>query len=245
MSVRSANLDTAGEQASFDHGQVSVVTLDGTAFARAVFNPGWKWSKDVKPQVGTPSCQVTHAGIVLSGRFCVRMDDGTETELGPGDAHVVGPGHDAWVVGDEQCVIVDVGPTPASNGATPEDVIGAYFDAFNRASVDDLLALCADDVSVMADGTPTASGRAQLRGTYEEFFAAFAVTEHFGIDHVEQGRELAVVRTHSAGTMTNKATGESQPLALRELFALRRTPAGWRISAYAFNRDVSNPEAGQ
>jgi dienelactone hydrolase len=37
------------------------------------------------------------------------MDDGTEAELGPGDAHVVPPGHDAWVVGDEQCVLLDIG----------------------------------------------------------------------------------------------------------------------------------------
>jgi hypothetical protein len=37
------------------------------------------------------------------------MDDGSELEFGPGDAHVVSPGHDAWVVGDEPCVIIDIG----------------------------------------------------------------------------------------------------------------------------------------
>jgi hypothetical protein len=112
MTILSANLDTAGEKVSFDHGQLSAVVLDGTMLARAVFNPGWKWSTDVQPRVGTSSCQQGHAGVVLSGRFRVRMDDGTEIELGPGDAHVVGPGHDAWVVGDEQCVIIDIGPAP-------------------------------------------------------------------------------------------------------------------------------------
>jgi uncharacterized cupin superfamily protein len=36
-------------------------------------------------------------------------NDGTEAEIGPGDAAVVEPGHDAWVVGDEPCVTIDFG----------------------------------------------------------------------------------------------------------------------------------------
>jgi hypothetical protein len=74
---------------------------------RATFRPGWRWSTDVKPVVGTDSCQLAHSSYVVSGRFHVRMDDGTERELGPGDAHVVSAGHDAWVVGDEPCVAID------------------------------------------------------------------------------------------------------------------------------------------
>jgi predicted small metal-binding protein len=38
------------------------------------------------------------------------MDDGTQAEFGPGDAPVVSPGHDAWVVGDEGCVLIDIAP---------------------------------------------------------------------------------------------------------------------------------------
>ncbi|MEU0886163.1 hypothetical protein ABZ345_46965 [Lentzea sp. NPDC005914] len=36
----------------------------------------------------------------------VRMDDGTEADAGPGDAVLI-PGHDAWIVGDETCVVPD------------------------------------------------------------------------------------------------------------------------------------------
>ena len=43
-------------------------------------------------------------GIVQSGRIAVRHDDGTEGEVGPGQAYVIEPGHDAWVVGDEAFV---------------------------------------------------------------------------------------------------------------------------------------------
>lgn len=131
MDILVANLDTA-EMRSFDHGQLSTVTLDGVQIARAVFNPGWRWSVDVGPQVGTATCQARHAGIVLSGRFGVRMDDGTTVELGPGDAHVVRPGHDAWVIGDEQCVLVDIGPEPASGPSADADVRRHLAD-FNSA----------------------------------------------------------------------------------------------------------------
>ncbi|HLI41032.1 MAG TPA: cupin domain-containing protein, partial [Streptosporangiaceae bacterium] len=64
---------------------------------------------------GTDSCQVAHTAYVISGRMHVRMNDGTEADLGPGDAHYVSPGHDAWVVGDEPCTVIDF--TPGSAGA--------------------------------------------------------------------------------------------------------------------------------
>ena len=35
------------------------------------------------------------------------MDDGEEMEFGPGDFAIVPPGHDAWIVGDELCVVID------------------------------------------------------------------------------------------------------------------------------------------
>jgi uncharacterized cupin superfamily protein len=69
--------------------------------------PGWRWSEHVKPIAGTASCQALHTGHVISGRIMIRMDDGSEREFGPGDAYVIPPGHDGWVVGDEPYVGVD------------------------------------------------------------------------------------------------------------------------------------------
>jgi quercetin dioxygenase-like cupin family protein len=54
-------------------------------------------------------CQVRHTGICFSGRMTVRMDDGTEATVGPGDVMLIEPGHDAWVVGEEPCVLYDTG----------------------------------------------------------------------------------------------------------------------------------------
>lgn len=110
MTLEARNIDRPDEQRSFEHGEVRLVKLPGAVIGRAEFRPGWRWSTDVKPHAGTDSCQVHHISYVVSGRFHVRMDDGRELELGPGDAHVVGPGHDAWVVGEEPCVTIDFSP---------------------------------------------------------------------------------------------------------------------------------------
>lgn len=109
--LEAKNIDTPDEKIGFDHGDLQVVNLTGVTVARARFQPGWSWAGDVKPKVGTDSCQSPHIGIVVSGRFAVKMDDGEERILGPGDAHVVSPGHDAWVVGEEPCVILDFAVT--------------------------------------------------------------------------------------------------------------------------------------
>ncbi|MHB1929740.1 MAG: cupin domain-containing protein [Acidimicrobiales bacterium] len=105
------NLESPDERRTMEHGVLDVANLSGATIVRATFQPGWRWSADVAPLVGTDSCQVAHTGYIVSGRFHVRMDDGREYDFGPGDAHVVAPGHDAWVVGDEPCVAVDFTPT--------------------------------------------------------------------------------------------------------------------------------------
>ncbi len=92
-----------------DKGRIEVLHVGEGAVARAIFEPGWRWSRHEQPMVGTRSCEVAHSGYVLSGRLRVRMDDGQEVEIAPGDWITVPPGHDAWTVGDEACVILDVG----------------------------------------------------------------------------------------------------------------------------------------
>lgn len=92
-----------------DKGQARVVKLGESSALRGTFEPGWRWSDHVKPIARTDSCQSPHLLYVLSGRMKVVMDDGTEGEVGPGDAARIEPGHDAWVVGDEPCEVVDFG----------------------------------------------------------------------------------------------------------------------------------------
>lgn len=99
--VHRLDFDSPDETRTPEKTRVDVVRLGDTTAARMTFEPGWKWSECVKPVAGTDSCQVRHVGIAQSGRMVVRHDDGTEVEVGPGDAYVIEPGHDAWVVGEE------------------------------------------------------------------------------------------------------------------------------------------------
>ena len=103
------NFDNPEEVRSFEEGSghLELVNLEGGAVGKATFLPGWKWSKHVKPIAGTESCMAAHMGYFISGRMKVVMDDGEEAEFGPGDFMVCPPGHDAWTVGDEACVVID------------------------------------------------------------------------------------------------------------------------------------------
>ncbi|GAA4865528.1 cupin domain-containing protein [Saccharopolyspora rosea] len=107
MGVEKKSLDKPDEVRGFDHGELAVVELSSVTVGRAVFQPGWRWSQDVKPIVGGDSCRQAHTMYVLQGRMRVAMDDGTEEEIGPGDAAVLPPGHDAWVVGDQVFIALD------------------------------------------------------------------------------------------------------------------------------------------
>jgi hypothetical protein len=59
--------------------------------------------------------RAAHTGYFVSGRMKVVMDDGEEMEYGPGDFAIMAPRHDAWIVGDEPCVVIDwASPTTPS-----------------------------------------------------------------------------------------------------------------------------------
>ena len=97
---------------------VALVAL-GASVASSKPNPGGVSGQDVQITSAGPltnifistqlNCQVDHIGYVLEGRMALKMDDGTEREFGPGDTFHMPPGHDAWIVGDEACVILDFG----------------------------------------------------------------------------------------------------------------------------------------
>ncbi len=73
---------------------------------RARYEPGWVWSTHVGAALGQSLCPVEHIGMVVSGRAAVRMQDGEEFVMEPGDVFAIPPGHDSWVVGDQPYVSV-------------------------------------------------------------------------------------------------------------------------------------------
>ncbi len=115
------SFDEADEVRTPDKTKVEVVDLAGTKAARMSLQPGWRWSECIKPVVGGDSCQVHHVGVIISGTIHIEHSDGTSGDAGPGDAYVIAPGHDAWVVGDEPVVGFEFDSTAAQTYAqTPE-----------------------------------------------------------------------------------------------------------------------------
>jgi hypothetical protein len=103
----SKSLNVPEEVRTFDKGKVELVNVAGATVGRATFEPGWKWSTCVKPIANTSSCQAAHFGYQVSGTMTTRMDNGTEITSKAGDVLNIPPGHDAWVVGNEQVVVLD------------------------------------------------------------------------------------------------------------------------------------------
>ena len=100
-------LDTPTEARRVGNAEISVASVGDATITREVMEPGWRWSTDVKPIVGTDLCRALHQLFVVSGRLHVVMEDGAELEVHTGAAVVIPPGHDAWVVGEEPCEIID------------------------------------------------------------------------------------------------------------------------------------------
>jgi len=109
----------------FPHGHEEIVNAGGLAIAIATFEPGWRWSNDIKPLKKTDSCRVYHEGYMLRGHLHVETNDGQVLDLHAGDVYSIEPGHDGWVVGDEPVAMLDwtgkardyVTPAATSKGA--------------------------------------------------------------------------------------------------------------------------------
>ena len=101
------SFDKADEVREFPNGRAEILKVGDAEIGRLVFEPGWKWSHDLKPIAGTDSCTAPHFQYHVAGRLAIRMDDGTEFVAQPGDVTSLPSGHDAWVVGDEPVVVVD------------------------------------------------------------------------------------------------------------------------------------------
>jgi hypothetical protein len=109
--------DKPDEVRNFGHGNLALLQTADGEIGKSVFEPGWRWSNDVKPIAQTDKCEVRHLGYTVSGTLHVQMADGQEYDLPPGSVAMIPPGHDAWVVGNEPVVMIDW--AGASNYAKP------------------------------------------------------------------------------------------------------------------------------
>jgi hypothetical protein len=117
--VTSRNFNSPDELRTPPHAEVKVVALGPEKVAEFRMEPGWRWSESVKPIAGTDTCQNRHVGVVVSGSMHVLGSDGTETDVSPGSAYVIEPGHDAWVTGNDPFVAYEFETKTAATYATP------------------------------------------------------------------------------------------------------------------------------
>jgi hypothetical protein len=115
--VTSIDFERPDGTRTFPHGRWDIVHIGDSTVAKATFEPGWHWADDVKPLVGTETCQQRHVGYLVSGRLRVAMEDGSEVTCGPGQAYIIEPGHDAWAEGDEPVVALEFASRSAASYA--------------------------------------------------------------------------------------------------------------------------------
>lgn len=102
------NFSNPDEVRIFPKGRLELITLKNKTIGRTTLQPGWKWTTSVKPIAQTESCLFDHLQYHISGVLKVKMDTGQEYELREGDISKILPGHDAWVVGDEPVVVIEI-----------------------------------------------------------------------------------------------------------------------------------------
>ena len=112
--LQSRSFSDPDERREMPHGHAEVVVLDETTVGHATYDPGWRWSTHLAPTTGTSTCPLRHLGYSVSGVLQVELDDGQRLRIEPGSVYEIPAGHDAWVVGDEPCVMLDWSGSRAS-----------------------------------------------------------------------------------------------------------------------------------
>jgi len=123
----------------------------------------------------------------------------------------------------------------AGSAADVTDPVKAYMKALNASDIEAVLALFTDDGSLMANEAPTAVGPAELRATFTRFFSMLEFGRQLHVDEAFTGGDVGVVRSHTTGTLTMRATDTRIEAVSRELFVLQRVGDRWRIRSYMFN----------
>ena len=95
------------EVLTFEKAKLELFKMAGGTVGRLTLEPGWQWSKHLKPVAKTEWCEAPHFQYQLSGVARIRMSNGTEFESKAGDLTYLPQGHDAWVIGNEPVVMVD------------------------------------------------------------------------------------------------------------------------------------------
>jgi hypothetical protein len=87
--------------------QLDVARAGSSRVKRLIYPPGFRWSKDMKPIVGTDYCRHAHVGFLARGQIHIEYPDGCKLEFAAPQVIAIEPGHDGWVVGSEPAVVIE------------------------------------------------------------------------------------------------------------------------------------------
>ncbi len=86
--------------------KMDTVSVGSARVKRAIYPAGFRWSRDMKPLVSTDLCMHAHVGFLAQGAIAGEYADGCTFAYAAPAAIAIEPGHDAWVEGDEDAVLI-------------------------------------------------------------------------------------------------------------------------------------------
>ena len=95
------------ERREIGHVLLEVGKAGSARVKRMVYPPGFRWSVDMKPVVGTDLCMHAHVGFLVHGEIHIEYPDGCVVEHRAPQIVAIDPGHDGWVVGKEPVVMIE------------------------------------------------------------------------------------------------------------------------------------------
>ena len=90
------------------HVKLDVGPAGSARVKRLIYPPGFRWSKDMKPVVGTDLCMHAHVGFLVRGEIHIEYADGCIVEHKAPHVMAIEPGHDGWVVGKEPAIVIEI-----------------------------------------------------------------------------------------------------------------------------------------
>ena len=87
--------------------RLDVASAGEARVKRMIYPPGFRWSKSMKPIVGTEHCMHAHAGFLARGEIHIEYPDCCVVKFKAPQVVAIDPGHDGWVVGKEPVVLIE------------------------------------------------------------------------------------------------------------------------------------------
>jgi hypothetical protein len=95
------------ERREIGHVRLEVGRAGAARVKRMIYPAGFRWSVDMKPNVGTDLCMHAHVGFLARGEIHIEYADGCVVEHKAPQILAIEPGHDGWVVGSEPVVLIE------------------------------------------------------------------------------------------------------------------------------------------